>query len=73
MDSVNIYIAVSVNVRFKNIYTFYYSPANLFVFDRPTLLLMHMEVGPVRVLHPVFEEVVNNCFGLNLYSFCSVK
>jgi len=28
---------------------------------------MYMEVGPVRVLHPVFEEVVNNCFGLNLY------
>jgi len=37
------------------------------------ILLMHKEVGPVRVLHPVFEEVVNNCFGLNIYSFRSVK
>jgi len=36
-------------------------------------LLMYMEVGPVRVLRPVFEEVVNNCFGVNLYSFRSVK
>jgi len=36
------------------------------------ILLMYMEVGPVRVLHPVFEEFVNNC-GLNLYPFRSVK
>jgi len=41
-------------------YACYYLAANLFVFD----LLMHVEVGPVRVLHPVFEEDVNNCFGL---------
>jgi len=37
------------------------------------ILLMYLEVEPVRVLCPVFEEVVNNCFGLNLYYFCSVK
>jgi len=37
------------------------------------ILLMYMEVGPVHVLRPVFEEVVNNCFGLNLYSLRSVK
>jgi len=32
-------------------------------------LLMQVEVGPVRVLHSVFAEVVNNCFGLNLHCF----
>jgi len=37
------------------------------------ILLTYMEVGPALVLRPVFEEVVNNCFDLNLYSFSSVK
>jgi len=36
------------------------------------ILLMYMEVGPVRVLHPVFEEFVNTC-GLHLYPFRAVK
>jgi len=37
------------------------------------ILMMYVEVGPVRVLRPVFEEVVNNRFGLNLYSVRSLK
>jgi len=28
------------------------------------ILLMHMEVGSVRFLRLIFEEVVNNCFCL---------
>jgi len=34
---------------------------------------MNMEVGLVRVLYLIFDEVVNNCFGLNLYPFRSVN
>jgi len=36
-------------------------------------LLVYVEVGPVRVIRPGFEEVVNNCFGLNFYSFRSLN
>jgi len=32
-------------------------------------ILMHMEVGPVRVLHPVFEKVVNNSFSSKKMGF----
>jgi len=52
---------------------FFYSPNRRIYMYLYLILMMHMEVGPVRVLHPVFEEVVNNSFGLNLYPFRAVK
>jgi len=51
-------------------YETHYSPARAYLY---LILLMYMEMGPVRVLDPIFEEVVNNCFGLNIYTFRSVE
>jgi len=56
--------------NFLKVFCGYYSPERIYLY---LILLMYIEVGPVRVLCPVFEEVVNNCFGLFIFfSFCKI-